>query len=612
MVTGAGRAPPHQGDNHPPPLVEADVRLGAVLGRGASSVVYAGTLRRDGTPVAVKRVTLVGCGRGDARARQVANDLRALSAPSPSISSSATATTATTPAAPPGLVRLLGAYVEDGSGGSRVALVLERMDGGSLGDALGARAAAAARAARVGGPPPPPIPERALAALARDVSRGLAHLHTVQRTLHRDIKPANILLSKGRGGGGGGGSGGSGGSGAAAAAPASSGGRAALADFGIAAAVGAGEDGASLAACHTFTGTVTYMAPERLLAGGVGSRGGGGGGSGGCGGVPRPGGGAAGGPGGGGGGGGGSGGYSGPADVWALGLTLLEAAIGSYPYDASAGPLALMMQVVSDPAPTLQGATSSNSGGGTPPPPYSPLAASFLDACLAKDPASRPRARDLVRHPWVLGAGEAPLDVGALYPPPPPPPPPAAAGHPPATAPPPASPPGTAAAGAALVASAVSAVTSMYAARGLPSPAARAARLAPLYAPGAAFSSGGAAGDAATTTHQPARAVGARAVLAALGAASDGAASLGMPPLAPLSLDAAALPGGGGVAVLASGASPGPAPGPLGRAAGSGAGGVGSGQPARRPWSEAIYLACQAGQGLPAELRIVGQCFRWV
>lgn len=57
--------------------------------------------------------------------------------------------------------------------------------------------------------------------------------------------------------------------------------------------------------CHTFLGTVTYMSPERIDG--------------------KP--------------------YSFPADVWALGLTLLECATGRYPYDASAGTMALMIQV---------------------------------------------------------------------------------------------------------------------------------------------------------------------------------------------------------------------------------------------------------------------------
>ena len=62
-----------------------------------------------------------------------------------------------------------------------------------------------------------------------------------------------------------------------------------LSDFGISAFVDN-----TLAQCHTFLGTVTYMSPERLEG--------------------KP--------------------YSFPADIWALGLTLLEAATGRYPYDA--------------------------------------------------------------------------------------------------------------------------------------------------------------------------------------------------------------------------------------------------------------------------------------
>ena len=57
--------------------------------------------------------------------------------------------------------------------------------------------------------------------------------------------------------------------------------------------------------CHTFLGTVTYMSPERINGEA----------------------------------------YSFPADIWALGLTLLECATGKYPYDASGGTMQLMIQV---------------------------------------------------------------------------------------------------------------------------------------------------------------------------------------------------------------------------------------------------------------------------
>jgi serine/threonine protein kinase len=61
----------------------------------------------------------------------------------------------------------------------------------------------------------------------------------------------------------------------------------------------------TVAQCQTFTGTVTYMSPERISGGQYGF----------------------------------------PCDIWALGLTLLECATGRYPYNASGGTLELMVQV---------------------------------------------------------------------------------------------------------------------------------------------------------------------------------------------------------------------------------------------------------------------------
>lgn len=118
------------------------------------------------------------------------------------------------------------------------------------------------------------VPERILAPITARVLRALGALHG-RRLLHRDIKPANVLLTRA--------------------------GDPRVADFGISATI----PDATLAACHTFTGTVTYMSPERVD------------------GLP----------------------YGLPSDVWALGLTLLEAVTGKYPYDASAGVMQLMVQV---------------------------------------------------------------------------------------------------------------------------------------------------------------------------------------------------------------------------------------------------------------------------
>jgi serine/threonine-protein kinase SRPK3 len=38
------------------------------------------------------------------------------------------------------------------------------------------------------------------------------------------------------------------------------------------------------------------------------------------------------------------------------------------------------------------------------PPDDIPPAAEFIAACLHLDPSQRPSARDLIRHPWVIGA----------------------------------------------------------------------------------------------------------------------------------------------------------------------------------------------------------------
>lgn len=57
--------------------------------------------------------------------------------------------------------------------------------------------------------------------------------------------------------------------------------------------------------CATFVGTVTYMSPERIR----------------------------------------NDNYSYPADIWSLGLALLESGTGVFPYTASEGPVNLMLQV---------------------------------------------------------------------------------------------------------------------------------------------------------------------------------------------------------------------------------------------------------------------------
>jgi serine/threonine protein kinase len=111
-----------------------------------------------------------------------------------------------------------------------------------------------------------------------------------------------------------------------------------ITDFGIS----AGLDN-SIAMCATFVGTVTYMSPERINNQ--------------C--------------------------YSYPADIWSLGLSLLECGTGEFPYNASKGPVNLMLQVMYDPSPS------------PPSDRFSSEFRSFVDACLLKEADARPTAEQV-------------------------------------------------------------------------------------------------------------------------------------------------------------------------------------------------------------------------
>ena len=123
-----------------------------------------------------------------------------------------------------------------------------------------------------------------------------------------------------------------------------------LCDFGV-----SGELINSIA--QTFVGTSTYMAPERIQ----GAQ------------------------------------YSVKSDVWSLGLSLLELAIGRFPFDADCasagtrasagtyGILDLLQRIVHEPAPRL------------PKNPAFPVSLEkMIEQCLIKDPDKRPSPEDLL------------------------------------------------------------------------------------------------------------------------------------------------------------------------------------------------------------------------
>ena len=130
-----------------------------------------------------------------------------------------------------------------------------------------------------------------------------------------------------------------------------------ITDFGIVA-----ELGATRAMLDSFKGTMCYMSPERVE----------------------------------------NKDYGRSADVWSLGVTLLECALGRYPYDeGDGGPLGLMLQITRDDVPF-----PANHG----------FPREFVDlvrSCMRKGPGDRPTAELLRRHPFVARCAQDPAaDVG--------------------------------------------------------------------------------------------------------------------------------------------------------------------------------------------------------
>lgn len=99
-----------------------------------------------------------------------------------------------------------------------ISIVLEYMDGGSLGDFLGKVHT---------------IPEPYLAAICKQVLEGLIYLHHEKHIIHRDLKPSNILINHR--------------------------GEVKISDFGVSVVLAS-----SYSQRDTFTGTYNYMSPERI------------------------------------------------------------------------------------------------------------------------------------------------------------------------------------------------------------------------------------------------------------------------------------------------------------------------------------------------------------
>ncbi|KAJ1561318.1 Dual specificity mitogen-activated protein kinase kinase dSOR1 [Cladochytrium tenue] len=218
------------------------------------------------------------------------------------------------------IVQSYGAFSHEGD----VSIVMEYMDVGSL-DKIYRQAGA--------------IPEPVVTRIAVHVLRGLEYL-TAHNIVHRDIKPSNILVN--------------------------SRGQVKIGDFGV-----SKETASSVA--KTFTGTPSYLAPERIQSGTD---------------------------------------YNVVSDVWSLGLSLIEISTARSPYGqlvgGSASPVAaaaaaaaaagepqysmfdLMSVIQEQPAPTL------------PPGRFSAEFEEFVATCVIKDYKQRPGPDVLLRHPVCM------------------------------------------------------------------------------------------------------------------------------------------------------------------------------------------------------------------
>ncbi|KAJ5945220.1 hypothetical protein N7516_005388 [Penicillium verrucosum] len=190
------------------------------------------------------------------------------------------------------------------------------------------------------------LPENILRKVALSTIMGLKSLKEDHNIIHRDVKPTNVLVN--------------------------SKGQVKICDFGV-----SGNLVSSIA--KTNIGCQSYMAPERIAGGGMQQSG-----------APS------------------AGTYSVQSDVWSLGLSIIECAMGRYPYPPETfnNIFSQLHAIVHGDPPTL-------------PEGFSEPAHAFVRACLDKNPKNRPTYNMLLRHPWLSPLMQPPTESGGDSAPPP-------------------------------------------------------------------------------------------------------------------------------------------------------------------------------------------------
>ncbi len=203
------------------------------------------------------------------------------------------------------------------------------------------------------------IPENVLRKITLATTMGLKSLKDEHNIIHRDVKPTNILINTR--------------------------GQVKICDFGV-------SGNLVLSIAKTNIGCQSYMAPERISSGGIAQAG------------ANPGGGT----------------YSVQSDIWSLGLTIIECALGRYPYPPETYNNIFSQLSVSIPlsylykpypsAPTFQNETPLTRNpqaivDGEPPDlpaeGFSDAARNFVRGCLHKVPKLRPTYAMLLQHAWL-------------------------------------------------------------------------------------------------------------------------------------------------------------------------------------------------------------------